>query len=220
MKDAEYLREVYNKRFRESVNKWGSEDIDKCLKTTRKVIAWTKIKIKESPKMLDVGCATGFFTRAFSICGFDAYGLDYSDVAVAKASELHPKCHFVHMDGFKPVIDIKFDLIFCRGFSGSNSHNLIEVAEWVNKYIDLLNPGGKFIYSYSSDFTGVEGKEETVNWTHKEIDAFKTMINADFSDIFYYHRFGLLSKAYLFLKNIFLKKKLKEYYYLIFTSDR
>ncbi len=219
MKDPEYLREVYNKRFREPVNKWGSEDPDKCLKIARKVVSWTKIKPENNPKMLDVGCGTGFYTRAFSKCGFEAYGLDYSDVAVAKSAELHPGCHFIHMDGFNPVFDMKFDLIFCRGFSGCNTHKIEEVTEWSDKYLSFLNAGGKFVLSYSSDFSGKEAEGETVNWSKKEIDEYRKQLKAKFSGIYFFYKNGLISRAYFLLKKITSRKKIKQYYYLIFTKE-
>ncbi len=219
MKDPEYLREVYNKRFREPVNKWGSEDLEKCIKIARKVISWTNVNTGKKPKMLDVGCATGFYTRAFSECGFEAYGLDYSDVAIAKASELHPGCHFIHMDGFNPEISLTFDLIFCRGFSGCNTHKIEEVTEWSEKYLNLLNKGGKFVLSYSSDFSGCEAEGETVNWSRQEIEEYAKQIDAKYSGIHFFYKNRLVSRVYFLLKKILSKKKIKKYYYLIFTKE-
>ncbi|MCX6254821.1 MAG: class I SAM-dependent methyltransferase [Bacteroidia bacterium] len=219
MKDAEYLREIYNERFKEPLNKWTSEDLKNCTRISRQVIKWTKSRPDKTKKLLDVGCATGFYTKAFALAGFDSYGLDYSEVAISKASQLHPECHFIHMNGFNPEIDMKFDLIFCRGFSGCNTHIIQDVSEWSNKYIDLLLTGGKFVFSYSTDFTGTEGKEETVNWTKDEIGKYISQIRADFSGIYFYHRFGLFSRIYLILKKISSKKKIKENFYLIFTKE-
>ena len=218
MKDAEYLRKVYNERFNESLNRWSSEDLENCMNLSGEIIKWTKSKPDKTKKLLDVGCATGYYTRAFSLAGFDSYGLDYSDVAISKASSLHPECHFIHMDGFNPKTDMKFDLIFCKGFSGCNTHVIEDVSEWSNKYIDLLLPGGKFVLSYSTDFTGIEKEEETVNWTKDEIKKYTAQINADYSGLYFYYRYGLLSNIYLAIKNIISEKKIKEYFYLIFTK--
>ena len=124
------------------------------------------------------------------------------------------------MDGFNPVFDKKFDLIFCRGFSGANTHDLKFVSEWSNKYIDLLLPGGRFVLSYSTDFTGIEVKDETANWTQNEIMEFISRVDASFSGLYYYLRFGLASRLYIIMKNVLSKRKIKEYFYLIFTKTR
>lgn len=43
---------------------------------------------KPTGKLLDVGCALGFFTELALKAGYDAYGIDPSDFAVAKAKKL------------------------------------------------------------------------------------------------------------------------------------
>lgn len=43
---------------------------------------------KPTGKLLDVGCALGFFTDLAQKAGYDAYGIDPSDFAVAKAKKL------------------------------------------------------------------------------------------------------------------------------------
>ncbi len=43
---------------------------------------------KSKGKLLDVGCALGFFTELALKAGYDAYGIDPSDFAVAKAKKL------------------------------------------------------------------------------------------------------------------------------------
>ncbi|HUX59157.1 MAG TPA: class I SAM-dependent methyltransferase [Bacteroidales bacterium] len=202
MKDAAYLREVYNKRFKEPLNRWSSADLKSCRRIVSRNIKWTKVRPDRTINILDVGCATGYYTKAFFLEGFNAYGLDYSDVAISKASQLHPECHFIHMDGFNPQTDLRFDLIFCKGFSGCNTHVIKDVSEWSNKYIDLLQPGGKFILSYSTDFTGIEGDEETVNWTKDEIKEYASQINANYTGLNIYLRHGIFSKIYLAIKNI------------------
>lgn len=218
MKDIESLREVYNQRFKEPLNIWASEDLSTCIKVAGQIVKWTRSEADKTKKLLDVGCATGFYTKAFFLAGFESYGLDYSDVAITKASQLHPECHFIHMDGLNPEIDMKFDLIFCRGFSGSNTHNIEYVSEWSNKYINLLNNGGRFVLSYSTDYSGMEIDGETVNWTENEIMEYVSLIKANYSGMHFYYRYGLLSRFYLYLKTILSGKKKKENYYLIFIK--
>lgn len=219
MKDAEYLRREYNERFKGSAQHWTSDDPGACSHLARRIIKWTGLKGIRDLKMLDVGCALGFYTKAFYLEGFDAYGLDYSDVAISRATELHPGCRFIHADGFIPRLEMKFDLIFCRGFSGANTHDLNFVAGWSNKYIGLLNPGGKFVFSYSTDYSGKESDNETVNWTTKEIHEYINLIKARCNDIKYYYKYYLISPLLSEIPGFLTGRKEKRYFYIIFTGS-
>jgi SAM-dependent methyltransferase len=217
MKDADYLRKEYNERFKDPVNRWTSENLYRCSKIAGRIIRWTGTRSGKRLKMLDVGCATGFYTKAFYLKGFEAFGLDYSDVAILKAVGLHPECQFIHADGFNPSLDMKFDLILCRGFSGANTHDLKYVSEWTDKYIDLLTDKGKFVFSYSSDFTGSEAEGETVNWSKNEIRKFIGLVKAKCIGVRIYYEYYFISLALLYLPGIFKRKVNKRYFYIIFS---
>jgi SAM-dependent methyltransferase len=219
MRDAEFLRRVYNERFSGPASSWTSEDPATCRRIARRTIRWTNLKDSKWSRMLDVGCALGYFTKAFYLEGFEAYGLDYSDVAISRATELHPECSFIHTDGFNPALEMRFDLIFCKGFSGANTHDLNFVAEWSNKYINLLNPSGKFVFSFSTNFTGEESDNETVNWTKKEIYVYINLIEARCSGIKYYHKNYLISQLASKIFGFLTGKKVKRYFYIIFTKS-
>lgn len=218
MIDAENLRQEYNQRFSGPSEHWTSTNIERCYRIAAKVKEWAGMKGGKNLSMLDVGCALGYYTKAFQLAGFDAYGLDYSEVAIKRAAELHPECHFLHADGFNPEPGRKFDLIFCRGFSGANTHDISFVAEWTHKYISLLNPGGTFVFSYSSDFSGKEKEGETVNWTRKEICDYINLIKSSSAKIKYYHKYPILSRGYVVLKDFLKSKRSKTYFYIIFQD--
>jgi len=219
MKDAEYLRSVYNERFKGSALQWTSDDLSACRHLARRIIWWSGLKGIRNLSMLDVGCALGIYTKAFYLEGFEAYGLDYSDVAISRARELHPECRFIHADGFNPQPEMRFDLIFCRGFSGANTHDLDFVAGWSNKYVNLLNPGGKFVFSYSTDHSGKESDDETVNWTKQEMSRFIHLVGAHCDGIKYYYKNHLISFLFTKLKEFLRGKKGKRYFYIIFTGS-
>jgi SAM-dependent methyltransferase len=219
MMDAEYLRREYNERFKSSALRWTSEDLAACGHLARRIIRWSGLKVTKDLKMLDVGCAFGIYTKAFYLEGFEAYGLDYSDVAISRATELHPECRFIHADGFNPALEMKFDLVFCRAFSGANTHDLNFVAGWSNKYINLLNPGGKFVFSYSTDYSGKESDDETVNWTNKEIHDYISLIEAVCNGFMHYYRYYLVSFLFSKISDFLTGKKGKRYFYIIFTRS-
>jgi SAM-dependent methyltransferase len=128
--------------------------------------------------VLDVGCAKGHICEAFRQAGLEAHGLDYSDVAVEKATKLFPACRFYHMDGMNPEFDRKFDLIFMRGFSGCNTLEIGNVAALCNRYLGLLQPGGSFVLGYSTDFSGRHRPGDTVCWSRRQIDQLNAQVHA------------------------------------------
>lgn len=218
MKDAEYIRREYNIRFRGPASRWSSEEINGCRRLASRIIRWSGMRGLKGLRMLDVGCALGYYTKAFYLNGFESYGLDYSDVAIERASQLHPECRFIHADGLNPRLDTGFDLILCRGFSGANTHNIAYVAKWSDKYLEMLNKKGKFIFSYTSNFTGKESGDETVNWSKKEISEYIKLIRAQFSGIRYYNRYYFVSELLTGLSNFLKREKAKRYFYIIFTK--
>ena len=219
MKDAEYLREEYNKRFSGPAKSWTSEDIGKCIRLAGRVIRWAGLKDGSGLRMLDVGCATGFYTKAFFMKGFEATGLDYSDVAISKASLMHPECSFIHGNGFDPPSEKKYDLIFCRGFSGANTHDLRFVREWTDKYMGLLTDRGVFVFSYSTDYTGIEAENETVNWSETEIHDFISMVKGSFIKLKTYNEYYIISQLLLHIKGLIRRKSYKSFFYILFRRQ-
>jgi len=217
MKDAEYLRAEYNKRFSGPAENWTTEDLRRCGRLAGRIMRWAYFRNGNGLKMLDVGCATGFFTKAFSLKGFNATGLDYSEVAISKARTMHPGCTFIHGDGFNPKIDSEFDLIFCRGFSGANTHELNKVTDWSDKYIDLLTETGVFVFSYSTDFTGREAENETVNWSPDEIKEFTGKVKGKHIKTRIYYEYFIISRLLFIFKGWISRKPVKKYFYIFFS---
>ncbi len=217
--DSESLRNKYNLYYSQLVNKWGSEDFSKVERVVKRVLKKVPTETYNGTVekcLLDIGCGTGFYTETFRKLGFRAIGIDYSEVVLEKARNNCPKCEFIHMDGFAPDFKIKFNLIFCKGFSGANTRDLGFVAEWVNKYIDLLEKDGVFVFSYSSDFSGIEKENETVNWTQEHISEFSSLVKAERIHYFVFHFFDFLSIIKKKFVKILSGKKKKEYYFLLF----
>lgn len=218
MMDAENLRQTYNRYFSQEKNVWTSSDKKKTVKVARKTVQWIKQSgyTDVNGKFLDVGCATGFYTEAFRTLGFQSTGLDYSEEAVKQATKNFPNCNFIQMNGFDPKLSERYNLIFCRGFSGANTHDLDFIASWINKYINSLEPGGFFILGYSSDFSGKEKEGETVNMSQQELEALVSKVQATYSGLHIFYYFGWISKLKRIAEKTLLKKKVKDYYYVLF----
>ena len=214
---AEILRTIYNDRFLGKENNWSSTDLNNTLKIAKRVDQWLKSSgyIRSNGSLLDVGCATGYYTEAFRKIGYQVTGIDYSEVAIEQASATFPLCKFVHMNGFEPIFNHKFDVIFCKGFSGANTHDLQFISSWINKYMGYLNEGGRFIFSFSSDFTGKEREGETVNLTAEEIQRLAKMVNGQYKGMHFYYYFGFVSKLKKLVIQKLLKKQAKENYFVV-----
>jgi SAM-dependent methyltransferase len=221
MMNADQLRETYNRYFSNSSNKWSSTNQRETLKIAQTVLIWLReLGLKESDiSLLDVGCGTGYFTQAFSRLGLKPIGLDYSDVALKKASETFPDIAFIQMNGFEPQLDSMFDIIFCRGFSGTNTHDLDFIANWMNRYIPYLNPGGFFVLGYSSDFSGKELEGETVNHSLQELNLLSTKIQVTYKGLKVFSYLGMISVIKRWFFSRLLNRQQKVYYYLFFTKE-
>lgn len=212
--DAEQLRAIYNERFSQQRNIWSSVDERKTMKVARSMVRWLKGFgfNKPAARLLDVGCATGFYTEAFRRLGYDVVGLDYSEVAIEKATRNFPHCQFIQINGFEPTFHQEFDVIFCSGFSGANTHDLPFIAKWINRYMAFISPGGFFIFSYLSNFSGKEQEGEIVNHSMKEINDLVRLIEGEYRGIHLFQYFGLVSRIKKFVQRRVLGKNVREYY--------
>jgi SAM-dependent methyltransferase len=221
--DPILLKKKYNDNFQCDENLWASDSIPKANKVVKKVLNHifnqrNTFFINRKLKLLDVGSALGTYTNVFNLLGFHSFGIDISDVAVSKAHEMYPFCSFICMDGFNPVFSEKFDLIFCKGFSGANTHDIQFVLNWINKYIEILEPNGYLVFSYSTNHTGKENYDETVNWSKKEISFFIEKVNLHFHSMFYFYYYNFVSIIYSQLLRLFNSNK-KLSFYIIFQKQ-
>lgn len=212
--------EHYNKTYKNLKSIVSKKEVEKIKKVIKKIIRSIPNKANFKIKsVLDIGCGLGHYSNAFSQLGFSVTGIDFSEIAIKRANEIYSNVEFIMMDGFKPQFNKTFDLIFCKGFSGANTHDINFAVDWTNKYINLLNSGGYFIFSYSTNLTGIETTNTTANWTKDEIDKYIAGINARKIEYYFFHYFGIFSLVYKKLNSFLLNKRRKEFYYIIFKKD-
>ena len=218
--DHNALRDEYNKSYLEPLDRWSCHDVDEARTIVSEIINQIRtygLVLENSLKSLDVGCAKGHISEALRLEGFISYGLDYSDVAIQKAKTLFPKCCFSHMNGFEPNYTQNFDLILARGFSGCNTHDIDFVANFSNKYINLLKRSGFYVLAFTSDFSGRESPGETVCWSKEEIEILVKKIQANYNHMFFIPPRNFLSEIKRLIKFI-IGRKHKFYFYLIFQK--
>jgi hypothetical protein len=166
--------------------------------------------------MLDVGCAKGHIAEAFRAAGFEAHGLDYSDVAIEISRGLFPKVTFHHMDGFNPGFDRKFSLIFIRGFSGCNTLDMPAIAACMAKYVALLQNNGVLILGYPTDFSGRHRRGDTACWSREQIAQLVSLVPATHLGEFITPRPNPIRWIKIFINRL-LGRRPKFYLYLYFT---
>ena len=224
MKNLEQTRNLYNKNYLQQKDRWSIHHMKKANRIVKIILKATKIKPKDNHlSALDVGCAKGHITEALRQNNFKAYGIDYSDVAVEKAKNNFPKCEFLHMDGFHPQFKNKFDLILVRGFSGANTHDTGQIADFTKQYLKLLNREGVYILGFRTNFRGYEKEDEKMaNLTFNEIHEVDQRIRHKLKYHFYYP-----PKWHVKIKNIILypfnllgitNKKYKYFIYFVFQN--
>jgi SAM-dependent methyltransferase len=91
-------------------------------------------------KMLEVGCGSGELLAYFAGKGWETYGIDPSDAAVAAAARRGAEVHAGTLDDH-PWTDTRFDVI---SFQHSLEH-IPEPVEALEKARDLLAPGGRIV---------------------------------------------------------------------------
>lgn len=103
------------------------------------IIDTLRSKVPEYSVVLDVGCGNGVISRSLGSYGFNVYGIDVSDKAIAKANQLNT------------LPNVKFDVLSAEQLvSGGIKYNAIICSE-VLEHLD--NPGEllKVLYQSLSD---------------------------------------------------------------------
>jgi SAM-dependent methyltransferase len=217
--DKDNLKKTYNENYQKAVDLWSDNKIKRTDRIIGRIIRYLITKgfiVDSSKKSLDVGCAKGYYTESLRKFGLNSSGFDYSETAINIAQSQFPGCNFFIMDGFSPELKEKYDLIFMKGFSGTNTHNLDFVVKMSNAYIKALNEGGWFILAYSTNYSGFEVANETANWNKKEIEYIANSFKqVKFVEIKYfsYSRFWRLIR---YIMNLLCIKR-KSFFYMMFT---
>jgi len=143
---------------------------------TRSVLAALSRKIGLPPgaRVLDVGCATGYYSAAFSELGYDVTGIDISTTAIETARQRHPQLRFMQGDALASLPEgTRFDLVFAFGFSPANTEDLEQVRETLRQLAGHLRPGGTLAFLGGSRLTGsVTPSSDWHNHRWKDITGF------------------------------------------------
>ncbi len=148
--------------------------------TTRKFLKALMKKAGVSPPMsiLDVGCATGFYTEQLRKIGLGAVGIDLSPVGVSKGHEKYPEVSLAAGDAaampFKPKT---FNAIFMFGCSLTNTRDLNAIKAYHTYLTEYLRLGGVVISIGGSDFSG--RKAATSEWIYHSYGEILRFVDRD-----------------------------------------
>ncbi|MCG9648577.1 class I SAM-dependent methyltransferase [Vibrio brasiliensis] len=103
--------------------------------------------VKSRGKALDIGCGcTCRFIELLKTEGFIPSGLDVSAEMIRIARNKHPDVNFIHGDICEYQITDKYD--FITAWDSIWHVPLNEQRNVLTKIIEMLNPGGVFIFSF------------------------------------------------------------------------
>jgi len=181
---AEAQQEYWDERWgvQKSPNAWQQRRADA-------IIALLKDLPLENPRILDLGCATGWMTKMLSELG-TAEGVDLSETAIEIAKERFPGIRYTAGDLYEIELTSEpVDVVVCQEVIAHVS----DQAVLIRRIADVMKPGGYLVISAANKFVmdrvrdsdglvGV-GDEDPEDHIKKWLDmkGLKGLIAADFT---------------------------------------
>jgi SAM-dependent methyltransferase len=102
----------------------------------------------DSPRILDLGCATGWMTRLLSELGH-AEGVDLSEAAIAQAKSQYPGIQFTAGNLYEiPLTSDPVDIVVCQEVIAHVSDQPL----LIRRISEVIKPGGYLIISAANKF--------------------------------------------------------------------
>jgi SAM-dependent methyltransferase len=102
----------------------------------------------DSPRILDLGCATGWMTRLLSELGH-AEGVDLSEAAIAIAKSQYPEIQFTAGDLYEVALTSDpVDIVVCQEVIAHVS----DQPQLIRRIAEVIKPGGYLIISAANKF--------------------------------------------------------------------
>lgn len=159
--------------------------------------------------VLDVGCGTGHYSFLFEDCGAKVVAFDYNEDLIKKANEkkkeLNSNVEFLVADGRYPekYFTDKFGIIFLSGFA---LFGITQNKELMEKYLMLLDEGGKLIFVHSSNLTGEIRKTRWRNHKMEDLKSFFESLDCIIEEIYFYDRHVTIKLLHSLVFNNFSTK--------------
>lgn len=159
----EDLRSIYSKKYFQA---WELKSAAEMKKATFKLRLNSIKKHKPTGKILDIGCATGFFLEQAQQEGYDVYGVEISDYAAKKAKQKFGDNRIFNSNFDKADIPIdNFDII--------TMSDLLEHVKNPNKLFNkcykILKPGG-IIMIMTPDTDSLSARIMRKKWSQYKLE--------------------------------------------------
>jgi SAM-dependent methyltransferase len=144
------------------------------------------------PDILDVGCGNGHYSFLFEKYGATVTGFDINDSLIENALQIKEKNNsavtFMVADARFPDVHFgnnQYDLVFMSGLSlfGTSFDSAL-----MKKYVSLLLPRGKLVFTHNSNLDGTIRSSQWKNYTFEEIISKFEELPCDIESIYFYDR--------------------------------
>lgn len=164
---TEVFRQSYNRKYGKGAG-WIYDDKEEREKTLAQEVVLPSLPKPADRKvsLLEIGCGEGWHASLFAFLGLQVTAVDLSEKAIENAEKrsIDGNPRFLCRDAallaeeFPPA---SFDVILARGLSWFH-YNLTGVQEQtgrnaeeeLKKLLPLLRPGGRFVLSITTDYSG------------------------------------------------------------------
>jgi len=111
-------------------------------------------------KLLDVGCAKGFFVKMALGAGYDAYGIDFSEYAISKARDIvGNRAQKIDIEKTNPYPSESFDIITAWDFI----EHLRDPETFLKKAGTMLKPKG-YLFLTTVNYSSLIARLMRSNW--------------------------------------------------------
>jgi SAM-dependent methyltransferase len=144
------------------------------------------------PKVLDAGCGNGHYSFLFEKYGADVTGFDINGSLIENALQMKEKNNsagtFMVADAQYPEVHFgknQFDIVFMSGLSlfGTSFDSPL-----MKKYVSLLSPKGKLVFTHNSNLDGTIRSSMWKNYSLDELVLKFEELPCVIEEIYFYDR--------------------------------
>ena len=202
------LRYIYNDSYYDAWGPWQKEEVGKVKKETAKH-RLNLIPVFKNEKILDCGCASGYFLEVAKDYGYIPYGFDINISALKIAQEKFSsqQVYFGNIESC-PFEKNSFYAIFMSDFL----EHVIDPLLTINKAHSLLKPQGYLVIT-TPDTNSFSHKVMKNYWPHYKIEHLFYFNPQNISLMLKKNGFGIISinRAYKCLTLDYLKSYFQKY---------